>query len=152
MSINSGPGSASARIIQPLDRPKAMKVAGFDIQALITGNDAESYEVCIISGNMGKGPPPHSHPWDETYLVLRGFVVIGIGKEEDSYGVGAIVHIPGGQRHWFRFDQEGEVLDLTSDKHAVNLYKSLSELPADAAEIDYAEAALRNGQVSLPEN
>ena len=54
----------SARIVKPSQRPEPNRVAGFDIQALISGDEAQSFEAFYTSGNNGTGPAPHCHPWD----------------------------------------------------------------------------------------
>ena len=63
---------SSARIIAPADRPAPMRIAGFDIQTLISGNEAQNFEVFFTSGLDGTGPAPHCHQWDETFFVLQG--------------------------------------------------------------------------------
>ena len=99
---------SSARIIAPADRPAPMRIAGFDIQTLISGNEAQDFEVFFTSGLDGTGPAPHCHQWDETFFVLQGPVAFGVGAQEQWIEAGTLLHVPGGERHWYRFgDQKG---------------------------------------------
>lgn len=142
---------ASVRILRPEQRPEAMQVAGFDIQALISGDQAQAFEVFFTTGRDGAGAAPHGHPWDETFFVLRGPVLFGMGEEEQWIDAGTLVHVPGGERHWYRFgDQEGQFLSLTSGKAAAPMYRDLANLPDDAPRSDYRAAALRHGQQARP--
>lgn len=143
---------ASARIIQSSDRPVPMRVAGFDIQALISGDEAQAFEVFVTTGKDGTGPAAHSHPWDETFYVLKGPVFFGIEDQEHLIEAGTLLHVPGGERHWYRFaDQEGEFLSLTSGKAAAAMYQELAGLSNAAPKSDYPAVAIRHGQTARPE-
>ncbi len=127
---------SSARIIAPADRPAPMRIAGFDIQTL-----------------DGAGPAPHCHQWDETFFVLQGPVAFGVGDQEQWIEAGTLLHVPGGERHWYRFgDQKGEFLSFTSGKAASPMYRELAGLPAEAPKLDYRAVAIRHGQTALPDS
>jgi quercetin dioxygenase-like cupin family protein len=117
-----------ARIVTPSQRPAPNRVAGFDIQALISGDEAQAFEAPYTSGNNGTGPAPHCHPWDETFFVIRGPVVFGLVHQEQPIEAGTLLHVPGGERHWWRFEVEGELLSFTSGKQAAAMYQDLATL------------------------
>ena len=74
-----------------------------------------SYEIFFQAGPEGSGPPPHNHPWDEAFYVMRGEVAFGIGNGESLSVAGTLVHVPGGTNHWFRYGRGGgEILSMTS--------------------------------------
>ena len=56
----------AASLINPQERSQALHLAGVDITPLVSANQAADYEVGLISGQNGHGPPPPIHPWDET--------------------------------------------------------------------------------------
>jgi quercetin dioxygenase-like cupin family protein len=143
---------SSARIIAAADRPAPMRIAGFDIQTLISGNEAVNFEVFFTSGLDGTGPAPHCHQWDETFFVLQGPVAFGVGAQEQWIEAGTLLHVPGGERHWYRFgDQKDEFLSFTSGKAASPMYRELAGLPAEAPKLDYRAVAIRHGQTALPD-
>ena len=142
---------ACVRILRPEQRPEAMHVAGFDIQALISGDQAQAFEVFFTTGKDGSGAAPHAHPWDDTFFVLRGPVLCGMGEEEQWVDAGTLAPVPGGERHWYRFgDQASQFLSLTSGKAAAAMYRDLADWPDEAPRSDYRAAALRHGQQARP--
>ena len=86
----------AARLIRAAERSTALHLAGVEITPLVSADQAADYEFGVISGQEGHGPPPHSHPWDETYFVLRGEIVFGVGRDEQVFKAGALVHVPAG--------------------------------------------------------
>jgi quercetin dioxygenase-like cupin family protein len=138
-------------MVPAADRPAAMRVAGFDIQALVSGDQAQCFEAFYTSGANGTGPAPHCHPWDETFFVIKGPVVFGVGDQEHPIEAGTLLHVPGGERHWWRFEVEGEFLSFTSGNQAAAMYRDLATVPTDAPKTDYRAVALRHGQEARPE-
>jgi mannose-6-phosphate isomerase-like protein (cupin superfamily) len=48
------------------------------------------------------GPPPHRHPWDEVYVVLRGVLNVFDGRDWRPAPAGHCVTVPAGQWHAYR--------------------------------------------------
>lgn len=99
--------SSGPIVVTPDERPKALDLGGEDITVLASGAQTGSYEIFLQVGRAGSGPPPHHHPWDEAFYVLRGDVTFGADAEEATVGPGTLVHIPGGTTHWFRLGEGG---------------------------------------------
>ena len=141
-----------AHCVRPADRPPAMRIAGFDIQALLSGGEGQHFEIFLTRGIDGKGAAPHSHPWDETFFVLQGEVMFGVADQEQLVEAGSLLHVPAGERHWYRFgDHLAELLSVTSGREAAAMYRDLAELPADASPDDYRATARLHGQSARPE-
>ena len=46
---------------------------------------------------------PHTHPWDESFYVIRGEVDFSVNCSDlRSARPGDLVHVPAGTPHWFR--------------------------------------------------
>ena len=74
-------------------------------------------------GPEGSGPPPHNHPWDESFYVVKGEVEFGIADEKMVAGPGTLVHLPAGTTHWFRFAKGGaEMVSMTSREGASHMF------------------------------
>jgi quercetin dioxygenase-like cupin family protein len=54
----------------------------------------------------GASPPLHTHPQDESYIVLEGRLTINAGKERFELGPGGSAAVPMGMPHTFRVDTE----------------------------------------------
>ena len=94
--------SAQPFVVSPQDRTRSLSVVGEHITVLASAAQTGSYEIFFQAGPEGSGPPPHNHPWDEAFYVLRGEVAFGIGNRESRAVEGTLVQVPGGTSHWFR--------------------------------------------------
>src|SRR6266567_5529722 len=90
-------------IVPPDQAPRALAVVGEQISVLASGAKTGSYEIFHQVGPEGSGPPPHAHPWDESFYVLNGQISFGIDRDEHVAVPGTLVHLPAGSTHWFRF-------------------------------------------------
>jgi quercetin dioxygenase-like cupin family protein len=111
--------TAQPFILSPQDRPQSLRVVGERITVLASAAQTGSYEIFFQAGPEGSGPPPHSHPWGEAFYVMRGEVAFGIGDRESLAVEVALVQVPGGTTHWFRYGRGGEeLLSMTSGEGA----------------------------------
>jgi quercetin dioxygenase-like cupin family protein len=87
------------------------------------------------------GPPPHRHPWDETYYVLRGEVEFEIEGRRQRAGAGDLVYAPAGVTHAFRgaSKEPAQMLIFDAPAHAEAFFKEVdrevSQLPRDLAKL-----------------
>lgn len=102
-------------VVEPKDYAPALDIVGEQLTILASGEATGSYEIFLQCGPEGSGPPPHSHPWDESFFVTKGNIDFGIDSETKTALPGTLVHIPAGTVHWFRFREGGgEMLSMTS--------------------------------------
>ena len=64
--------------------PEPLNLVGEKLTVLASGEQTGSYEVFHQAGPEGSGPPPHNHPWDEAFYVIRGEIAFGIGTSRSS--------------------------------------------------------------------
>ncbi|AIF46034.1 cupin domain-containing protein [Dyella japonica] len=127
---------------------RALNIVGEKLTVLASGDQTGSYEVFHQLGAEGSGPPPHHHPWDEAFYVIRGAVTFGMGDQELVALPGTFVHIPGGTTHWFRFGEDGtEMVSLTSHAGAAAMFAEFDrEIAPDKPDIaKLVEIAGRHG-------
>ena len=102
-------------IVAPEHYAPELDIVGEHVTVLASGESTGSYEIFLQRGPEGSGPPPHSHPWDESFFVTKGRIDFGIGDESTTGLPGTLVHLPAGTVHWFRFGPGGgEMLSMTS--------------------------------------
>ncbi len=94
-------------IVQPQSYPPALAVLGAQITVLAPNSATRSHEVTLQQGDEGVGPPPHCHPWDETFFVTRGRVTFECAGQTTQASEGTLVHVPAGTVHAFRFGAGG---------------------------------------------
>ena len=119
--------AAKALVVSPKDYPPALNIVGEHVIVLASGELTEGYEIFFQRGPEGSGPPPHSHPWDESFFVTKGEIDFGIGAESTTASPGTLVHLPAGVVHWFRFGKGGgEMLSMTSRLGASKMFADLA--------------------------
>ncbi|MFL5912142.1 MAG: cupin domain-containing protein [Gaiellaceae bacterium] len=52
-------------------------------------------------------PPRHTHPQDESYVVLDGRLTLEAGEDRFTLGPGGVAVVPMGVPHTFRVDSDG---------------------------------------------
>jgi quercetin dioxygenase-like cupin family protein len=110
-------------VVAPEDYTPALNIVGEHVTVLASGEATEGYEVFLQRGLEGSGPPPHSHPWDESFFVVNGAIDFGIGAESTTALAGTLVHLPAGTVHWFRFGRGGgEMVSITSRLGASKMF------------------------------
>jgi len=110
-------------IVKPGQGPRPLNVVGEQITVLASSEQTGGYEIFLQVGPEGSGPPPHNHPWDESFYVIRGEMALGVGQNETTAGPGTLVHVPAGTIHWFRFGKGGcEMVSMTSRGGASRLF------------------------------
>jgi quercetin dioxygenase-like cupin family protein len=107
--------SPEPMVIAPEDRPRSLNVVGEQLTILASGEQTGSFEIFFQSGPEGCGPPPHSHPWDEAFYVLRGEIHFLIEGAPRTVAAGTTVFVPAGTLHCFQLGAGGaEALSITS--------------------------------------
>lgn len=112
-----------ALVVTSTNSPRPLNVVGEQITVLASGAQTGSYEIFHQAGPEGSGPPPHNHPWDEAFYVVKGEIVFGVGGRELIAQPGTLVHLPAGTTHWFRFGKGGgEMVSMTSREGASHMF------------------------------
>lgn len=114
---------SEAFVVTPATRPAPLNLVGEQITVLAPGSRTGGYEIFRQAGPEGSGPPPHCHPWDESFYVVSGNVAFGVGDQEMIAEPGTLVHLPTGTMHWFRFGKGGgEMISMTSREAASHFF------------------------------
>ena len=129
--------SREAFVVAPANYPRPLSIVGEHITVLASGVDTGGYEIFLQSGLEGSGPPPHSHPWDESFYVMTGEVQFGIGQDTCVAGPGTLVHLPAQTSHWFRFGKGGgKMISMTSRAGAARMFADIDrEVAADRPDL-----------------
>jgi len=107
---------------------RPLDVGGFQITVLASVEQTGGYELFRIAGPGGTGPGPHHHDWDESFFVLGGTVHCGVDGVETLASTGALIHVPGGCMHWFRFAEGGgEFFSITSHGNASKMFQAFDK-------------------------
>src|SRR5262249_38467058 len=140
--------AAKPVVVAPRDYAPVLTIVVEHVRVLASGEATEGYEIFLQRGPEGSGPPPHSHPWDESFFVTKGRIDFGIGSESTTASPGTLVHMPAGTEHWFRFGEgAGEMLSMTSRLGAWKLFadRAREVSPTNPSLEQLAEVGVRHG-------
>lgn len=127
-----------AIIVTPASAPRPLNIVGEQVTVLASGAQTGGYEIFHQAGPEGSGPPPHNHPWDEAFYVIKGQIAFGVEERELVAQPGTLVHLPAGVTHWFRFGPGGgEMVSMTSREGASLMFADFDrEVSPTAPELD----------------
>src|ERR1051325_685916 len=82
-------------------------VTGDTFRVLAPRNDTGgAFEVFEMIAPRDSGPPPHAHPWSESYSIVEGSVEVRIGDRTFSGQAGSFFQIPAGTFHSHRITSD----------------------------------------------
>lgn len=122
----------------PDDRSTPLNVIGVSVTVLPTGTGEGSPKITHQSGPEGAGPPPHSHPWSESFYVTKGTVLFTCDGSTTTCLPGTFVHVPGGMVHGFSFGVDGgEMIEVTANNsQAISMFTALDrEVPSGPPDV-----------------
>jgi quercetin dioxygenase-like cupin family protein len=61
----------------------------------------------VVNGKEGDGPGPHTHPYDETFVVLDGGATFTVDGLEVEASAGTVIVVPAGGVHAFTIGPAG---------------------------------------------
>jgi len=109
---------------------------------------------------LGASPPLHTHPQDESYVVLDGALTVHAGEERFELTPGAAAVVPMGVAHTFRVESDTARVLVLSTPAGIERMVRDGSVPATAPTLPPRDAARpsperlkslfeRHGQVNL---
>ena len=81
----------------------------------------------------GASPPRHTHPQDESYIVLDGQLTVQAGERRFELGPGGTAAVPMGVAHTFRVDSDTARVLVLSTPAGLERFVRDGSVPAAAA-------------------
>ncbi|GAC13258.1 cupin domain-containing protein [Aliiglaciecola lipolytica] len=80
-----------------------LAVLGMELKFLCTSDDTQGrYSSMLNTVPKGLGAPPHKHPWDEAFYVLKGQVELLLGETVTELSPGDYALVPANHVHAFK--------------------------------------------------
>lgn len=113
-------------IAHPADGAR-LRVVGDVVRVLASSQQTGgAYEIFELEGPEGSGPPPHTHPWAEAYVVTEGEADVFIEGTRLDATPGSFFHIPAGTTHGYRIrSRSAKFVVITSPAGASNFFTEL---------------------------
>lgn len=116
-----------------------LTVIGESLRPLLTNEMGSSIEIYDTSGDEGMGPPPHTHAWSESYVVLEGSLDLVVDGEQQRISAGMSAHAPGGATHGYRIAENGtRFLTILSTGNGLPFFRQMDaeiSFPPDLGEV-----------------
>ena len=105
-----------------------LNVVGDRLRVIAEGSaTGGAFEVFDVEGDEGSGPPPHAHPWTESFYVLEGSLMVTVGDEQTLAQAGTSVVVPVGTVHTFQVAaSRARFLTTTSGDKASAFFRDLA--------------------------
>jgi quercetin dioxygenase-like cupin family protein len=88
----------------------------------------------------GASPPRHTHPQDESYIVVDGRLTVQAGERRFELGPGGTAAVPMGVAHTFRVDSETARVLVLSTPAGLERFVRDGSVPAAAATLPPPDA------------
>jgi quercetin dioxygenase-like cupin family protein len=88
----------------------------------------------------GASPPRHTHPQDESYIVLDGQLTVQAGERRFELGPGGTAAVPMGVAHTFRVDSDTARVLVLSTPAGLERFVRDGSVPAAAATLPPPDA------------
>ena len=70
------------------------------IQELATEEMGKYFSVIMVHFSPGARTKFHTHPCDQVLMVTSGTGIVKTAQEEHLVGLGDLINIPAGEKHW----------------------------------------------------
>lgn len=77
-------------------------------QPLVTPQMGNYFNVSLVNFTKGARNKLHFHTSDQILIVTAGRGIVATEQEEVAVGVGDVIHIPAGEKHWHGATQDSE--------------------------------------------
>jgi quercetin dioxygenase-like cupin family protein len=132
----------SKAIVKQAGELNWLNVLGMKITFLCNSEDTQNrYSSMLNTVPKGLGAPPHSHPWDEAFYVLKGQVELRLGDALYHLYPGDYALVPANHLHAFKglSEQEGLLITFESPSHSHDFFQEINDtvhhLPEDLSKI-----------------
>jgi quercetin dioxygenase-like cupin family protein len=94
----------------------------------------------------GASPPRHTHPQDESYVVIEGQLTVQAGERRFELGPGGTAAVPMGVEHTFRVDSETARVLVLSTPAGLERFVRDGGVPAGEATLPPPDAPRPSGE------
>ena len=82
-------------------------------QPLVSRDMGKNMTASVVNFSKGAKNKYHIHTSDQVLIVTAGTGIVATEQEELAVGVGDVIHIPAGEKHWHGATKESEFSHIT---------------------------------------
>lgn len=102
-------------------------VLGETLRPMLTNAMGSSIEIFDTKGVPGGGPPPHTHQWEEIYVVLSGEMDVVVDGKTTRLRPGGYAHVPANTPHGYTTVDETHFLTIVTKGNAAKFFKQVAD-------------------------
>lgn len=111
-------------------------VLGETLRPMLTNTMGSAIEIFDTTGIPGGGPPPHTHAWEEIYVVLSGEMDVEVDGRTQRLKAGGYAHVPANTPHGYRTIDHTHFLTIVSRGNASRFFRQVAtEVEMDPPDI-----------------
>lgn len=111
-------------------------VLGEVLRPMLTNAMGSAIEIFDTTGKPGGGPPPHTHQWEEVYIVLSGAMDVVVDGATTRLGPGGYAHVPANVPHAYTTLDDTRFLTIVTRGNAARFFKqAATEVQMDPPDI-----------------
>lgn len=111
----------------PVHSSESHYILGETLRPMLTNAMGSSIEIFDTTGIAGGGPPPHTHKWEEIYVVLSGEMDVFVDGKTTRLGPGQFAHVPANTAHGYTTLTDTHFLTIVSKGNAAKFFKELAD-------------------------
>lgn len=101
-------------------------VLGETLRPMLTNAMGSSIEIFDTKGVPGGGPPPHTHQWEEIYVVLSGEMDVVVDGKTTRLRAGGYAHVPANTPHGYTTIDETHFLTIVTRGNAAKFFRQVA--------------------------
>jgi len=101
-------------------------VLGETLRPMLTNAMGSAVEIFDTKGPANAGPPPHTHAWEEIYVVLEGEIEVTVAGKTSHLRAGGYAHVPANTPHGYRNVTDAHFLTIVTRGNAAKFFKEVS--------------------------
>jgi quercetin dioxygenase-like cupin family protein len=101
-------------------------VLGETLRPMLTNAMGSEVEIFDTKGPADAGPPPHTHAWEEIYVVLAGELDVTVAGKTTRLVPGGFAHVPANTPHGYRNVTDAHFLTIVTKGNAAKFFKKVS--------------------------
>lgn len=109
-----------------VDAGESHFVLGETLRPMLTNAMGSSIEIFDTKGVPGGGPPPHTHQWEEIYVVLSGEMDVVVDGKTTRLRPGGYAHVPANTAHGYTTIDETHFLTIVTKGNAAKFFKQVA--------------------------
>ena len=101
-------------------------VLGETLRPMLTNAMGSTVEIFDTSGPANAGPPPHTHAWEEIYVVLSGELDVTVAGQTTRLTPGGFAHVPANTPHGYRNVTDAHFLTIVTKGNAAKFFRQVA--------------------------